>query len=226
MEVNEQKVLCITGMHRSGTSLVAMWLECCGIGFATEFLSGPRPFNKKGHFEDERLVALHSSVIEKELSKSKGWIVTKNIDFTFCESDLEKINEILKSYESISDIWAWKDPRTLFFLNSWKKIIPRLKILMIWRPADEVVSSLMRRDKGTKSETAKISLDEAIKTWQVYCEKIIEIKKAFPEDSLVVSIEDIIGQQDKVLTFNGFNVYRFWEHEINNSVKNCINKII
>ena len=33
-------------------------------------------------------------------------------------------------------------------------------------------------------------------------------------------------QQDKVLTFNGFNVYRFWEHEINNSVKNCISKII
>ena len=33
-------------------------------------------------------------------------------------------------------------------------------------------------------------------------------------------------EQDRVLAFNGFNVYRFWEHEINESPKNCINKII
>lgn len=32
-------------------------------------------------------------------------------------------------------------------------------------------------------------------------------------------------QQDKILTLNGFNVYRFWEHEINQSVSNCINKL-
>ena len=29
-------------------------------------------------------------------------------------------------------------------------------------------------------------------------------------------------RQDKVLTFNGFNVYRFWEHEINKSAKKCL----
>lgn len=32
-------------------------------------------------------------------------------------------------------------------------------------------------------------------------------------------------RQDLVLTFNGFNVYRFWEHEINKSVEECINRI-
>ena len=32
-------------------------------------------------------------------------------------------------------------------------------------------------------------------------------------------------KQDAVLTFNGFNVYRFWECEINKSVENCINRI-
>jgi DNA mismatch endonuclease (patch repair protein) len=33
------------------------------------------------------------------------------------------------------------------------------------------------------------------------------------------------AQQDKVLTFNGFNVYRFWEHDINKSVEDCINQL-
>ena len=32
-------------------------------------------------------------------------------------------------------------------------------------------------------------------------------------------------KQDIVLKSNGFNVYRFWEHEINESVEKCINKI-
>ena len=33
-------------------------------------------------------------------------------------------------------------------------------------------------------------------------------------------------RQDKVLIFNGFNVYRFWEHEINKSVEQCLDQII
>jgi len=33
------------------------------------------------------------------------------------------------------------------------------------------------------------------------------------------------NKQDAILTFNGFNVYRFWEHDINKSVEDCINNI-
>jgi very-short-patch-repair endonuclease len=33
------------------------------------------------------------------------------------------------------------------------------------------------------------------------------------------------ARQDAVLTFNGFNVYRFWEKEINQNISNCIDKI-
>lgn len=32
-------------------------------------------------------------------------------------------------------------------------------------------------------------------------------------------------RQDRILTFNAFNVYRFWEHDINISSKKCIDKI-
>jgi len=32
-------------------------------------------------------------------------------------------------------------------------------------------------------------------------------------------------KQDRVLMFNGFNVYRFWEHEINESIEKCIDKL-
>jgi DNA mismatch endonuclease (patch repair protein) len=32
-------------------------------------------------------------------------------------------------------------------------------------------------------------------------------------------------KQDSVLTFNGFNVYRLWEHDINESVEKCIDSL-
>ena len=32
-------------------------------------------------------------------------------------------------------------------------------------------------------------------------------------------------KQDRVLSFNGFNVYRFWEYEINKSAQECIDKL-
>lgn len=32
-------------------------------------------------------------------------------------------------------------------------------------------------------------------------------------------------RQDKVLTFNGFNVYRFWEYEIKKSAKSCVDRV-
>jgi hypothetical protein len=199
MNTSNKKVLCITGMHRSGTSLVAMWLERCGVSFAKEFLSGPRMFNKKGHYEDERLVRLHGSAIKRKFPNSKGWIVTEDASCSFTSAELKEINNIIKSYESTSDLWAWKDPRTLLFMDSWKKTLPQLKILMVWRPANEVVSSLMRRSFGTKSDVAKIDQAEAIRAWEVYNEKILEINKAFPDDSLIVSLNDVINQQDEVL---------------------------
>ena len=35
-----------------------------------------------------------------------------------------------------------------------------------------------------------------------------------------------IGRHSILLAENGFDVYRFWEHEINESVEKCINLII
>lgn len=38
-------------------------------------------------------------------------------------------------------------------------------------------------------------------------------------------VRDRDARQSMVLVANGYRVYRFWEHEINESVENCINKI-
>ena len=45
----------------------------------------------------------------------------------------------------------------------------------------------------------------------------------YPQNNQQQKEKDV--RKKNVLAFNGFNVYRFWEHEINESVKDCIDKI-
>ena len=163
-------------------------------------MSGPRQFNRKGHFEDNRIVQLHSNAIKKELPKSKGWVVSKNINLTFDQVERLELKALLKSYETKFDLWGWKDPRAVLFLKCWKEIVPDLKVLMVWRSIDEVIASLIKRSILSESKNTKINLFDAIKTWQVYNEKIIEFHRAFPEDSMVVPLQEIIDGQDELLS--------------------------
>ena len=186
------KKICVTGMHRSGTSLVAMWLNRCGVAFAQDQLLGARPFNRKGHYEDTRLAALHSLVIKRRLPKSKGWIVTRDREFTF-DKEYEGIaREIISSYNKSYSTWGWKDPRMSMVLKTWKKLIPDLKMVSVWRPADAVVASLVKRSFGTASRDARLGILEAIQSWKIYNKKILEYCELFPDDTLLMPLDEII----------------------------------
>ena len=58
------KVLIVAGMHRSGTSVIAQWLQRCGLCLG-ENLLGPAIGNNEGHFEDTDFVFLHDILIVK-----------------------------------------------------------------------------------------------------------------------------------------------------------------
>lgn len=49
-------ILVIAGMHRSGTSLFASWLQDCGMVIQHEFFIAPYPDNPNGFFEDRDFV--------------------------------------------------------------------------------------------------------------------------------------------------------------------------
>ena len=197
-EVKLSKKICVTGMHRSGTSLVAMWLNGCGIQFAKDQLIGGGRFNRKGHFEDKRVVRLHHSVIESNLPGSRGWVVTKNVDFPFVKEQKNIARAINISYENTDGVWGWKDPRMSLVLKFWKELNPDLKIIMVWRSADSVVRSLMKRSHVISSKGVKLNLFEAIQCWIVYNRKLLEFCDLFPNDTLLVPLNYLI-KKDKTV---------------------------
>ena len=68
--MRDNKVLIVLGMHRSGTSLVAQWMQRCGINMGDE-LMGPKNDNIKGFYEDMDFFNLHKDILlDNELDES------------------------------------------------------------------------------------------------------------------------------------------------------------
>ncbi len=193
-------VLCITGMHRSGTSLTASWIESCGLSINDSNLIGPSADNSKGHFEDQDFVDLHSSSIRLGNPKSIGWKVFAATSLAFTDNQLVRAHTLVRERNEKFSVWGWKDPRSVMFLMQWKEVIPALKVLLVWRPCSEVVDSLIKRSKRRASHiNFKVKLLEAVKLWVYYNARMCEYKQKHPIDTLLFNIEDIIKHDRSVL---------------------------
>lgn len=191
-------IICIAGMHRSGTSLTASWLERCGLTIHDGNVWGPNPSNPKGHFEDKEFVALHAKAIRKAVPKSKGWQVEKFQPLYFDRDYLLKAENIVARRSQKYDMWGWKDPRTVLLMESWKNIIPDMKVVAIWRTGHEVVQSLINRSKYSNDWLVKIGWIKAVRNWKNYNRLISLYKKKHYSDSLLFPLKQII-ENDKVV---------------------------
>ena len=180
------KIICITGMHRSGTSLTTSWLELCGLRTHNGNIIGAHTGNPKGHFEDKDFVDLHSSGILQKYPKSKGWkVFTDNFQF-FENQHLRHATNLISQRNAKYELWGWKDPRSVVYLRQWKEIIPALKVFLIWRPCSEVVQSLIKRSRKATAPVFNINSFQSVKLWMSYNKKVFEYKIKYPNDTLLI----------------------------------------
>jgi len=194
------KVICITGMHRSGTSLTASWLEQCGLTIHDGNLAEPYVGNPKGHFEDKDFVDLHSSIINRNVRTAWGWKTTTARSLVFSEDDQREAKTLVQRRNRKFSKWGWKDPRTVDFLGAWKALLPDLKVIMVWRPYAETLQSLIRRSRLTQMAFFKITIIDATRFWLRYNTIIANYKQKFPNDTLVFSLNQILAHNQKVLS--------------------------
>ncbi|WP_343692497.1 sulfotransferase [Chitinophaga sp.] len=138
----KNKVLVITGMHRSGTSLTTQWLQKCGLHIGEQFL-GAGIGNTDGHFEDIDFVEAHRGILRKLTGNDEGLL---NLDNICIPADQQNILQTLvEKKQAAQHQWGWKDPRTCLFLDVYREILPGAKYLVILRDYRSVVSSLLSR---------------------------------------------------------------------------------
>lgn len=131
-------------MHRSGTSLVASWINELGINLGDHLLGGDYS-NKKGHFEDLDFLNFHKEILEFQGYDNKG--LHPDIEIrSFNDYQQRKIKHLIELKNSLRDQWGWKEPRTCLFLDTYKILLPDASYLIIFRRKDDVVNSLLKRD--------------------------------------------------------------------------------
>jgi len=159
--MNKIGPIIITGMHRSGTSLLTKILM------------------KQSIFMGSKLDSNSESVFFQRINK---WILScigsswdnprtlKDLENEDVDVIINRLNKVLnsrfskslflgkkdllynKSLNEIDAIWGWKDPVNTFTLFIWKQIFPNSKIININRHPLDVSASLINRESNLKSK--------------------------------------------------------------------------
>ncbi|KXX70417.1 sulfotransferase [Flammeovirga sp. SJP92] len=211
----DNKIICIAGMHRSGTSLFTDYLQQLGV-FIGKDLLGSASSNKRGHYEDKEFLKLHVEDLKLKGLDPDGLLHVKS-PLYFEPSILRKAKDLVNRRNAEHSLWGWKEPRSVLYLQHWKEIIPNLNIIYINRPDIEIVDSLMRREIKIEEYRRtlyrnpinyiksyilfKLYLRKRIKdykkTCDVYRESVEKVKK---DDSrfLEISLHDLLKDNLKV----------------------------
>lgn len=131
-------VVCLLGMHRSGTSCLSGSLQRAGL-----FLGKYHTWNHHNHAgnrENQDIVTLNETILQ---ANGGDWDrPPTRVDWR--EEHRWRAIEILEMY-SEAPIWGFKDPRTLLTLDGWLGIVPDMRCVGIFRHPIAVMESLHSR---------------------------------------------------------------------------------
>lgn len=150
MNNKEKTVVCILGMHRSGTSMVTRLLNICGLELGNkDFLFNMKnESNQKGHWENKEILRINQEVLsifggswDKPPIFPDAWESDNRLKLLY-----EEAQKFVDNMNAMYDMWGFKEPRTCLTLPFWQKIIPRMKYIIVIRHPADVARSLRKRN--------------------------------------------------------------------------------
>ena len=155
------KPLLILGMHRSGTSCLTGQLEEAGVWLGEVRHSSAH--NAKGNRENPEIMALNEAVL---VDNGSRWDQPPEGPVIWATARLAERDRILAAYPS-DRVWGFKDPRTLFTLDSWRDILPEARFVGTIRHPLAVARSLYAR--------SKMPIEKGLALWTRYNARLLQI---------------------------------------------------
>ena len=198
---NPPKVLLVTGMHRSGTSLCARWLHDMGLDLGNNLMIASDASNPDGYYEDYDFLHWHNRILKKN---DTDYLADVNLPLQVDQSDVEEAVELIKRRHSTGRPWGWKDPRAILFLSFWSQQISSLHKLFLFRSPDATVDSLLRREFYDTSTLKVVSRwrtrwlpkissrqSDYLRAWNKYNTLILQHYR--PGRDILISVEKLLA---------------------------------
>lgn len=162
-DAGSRRIVCVTGMHRSGTSMVARLLQALGVYLGPDDRLMPaRPDNPEGFFEHTDFAEINEAILTRcgaswhdVMPMPAGWECRPVLDDLY-----DRARAVVERDFSGVALWGWKDPRTCLTLPFWQRLLGQFDtILCVRRPLD-VARSLEARDQ--------FPIEKSLMLWSVY----------------------------------------------------------
>lgn len=172
----------ITGMHRSGTSMITRLLMLSGLYLGEENeLMNSASDNPEGFWEHLRFTKINDEALN---ILGAGW------DYfpPHIQDGWEHTPALHAAHVAASNLvlefsshpsWGWKDPRNSLTLPFWKMVIPDLKFVVCIRNPLEVAGSLHKRGSA--------SMNFSLNLWLLYNKLVF--KSLSPGSYIVTNYE-------------------------------------
>lgn len=177
--------LVITGMHRSGTSLLASLFAGAGVHVGSRLIGASRG-NDRGHWEDLDFYEFHAGVLEANGVAPEGFACTD--DLRVPAAMREAAAALVARKAAAGETWGWKDPRTTLFLDFWRDLLPEAAFVFVFRSPWEVADSLFRRGDPIFARNPAL----AVRVWLQYNRRIHDFCVAHRSQSLLVSLSQVV----------------------------------
>lgn len=198
--MKKKPVVCILGMHRSGTSLLTKILNITGLYLGDKDILHTQSFdsNKKGHWENlkileinEKILALFGGDWKSPPVFPEKWEDDQRLNYLY-----EDAFKLLKKMECKNIIWGFKEPRTCLTLPFWQKIIPNMLFVIPYRHPADVALSLQKRNNFNFHRGLLLYLsywNSILKFTHNKKRVFVDFNKLFEKDNLKLELGKIIN---------------------------------
>ena len=188
--MSTQKVVCVLGMHRSGTSLATRLLNLLGVELGDDLVR-PAVDNPAGFWEHRGIVRLNEQLLrvlhgswQSLPALEPGWERAPEL-----EGLRARAQALLGTQFAGRALWGFKDPRCSLTLPFWKPLLPPLHHVLCVRHPRDVIRSLARRDG--------LAEEHALHLWMRYTQSALAATADRPH--IVVAYEDTLANGGAVL---------------------------
>jgi hypothetical protein len=192
--MSRRRVVCVIGMHRSGTSLVTRVLNLVGLDLGPEaHLMGPSRANQTGHWESVPISDLNDEILARlggtwsePPRLPPGWERSPDL-----AKPRKQARELIESDFADAKLWGFKDPRASLTAPFWQRIIGRMDYVICLRNPMDVAASLAAR----RSEP--VPFGQGVDLWLTYTRSALAATAGHRRE--FVFYEDLMADPDPVV---------------------------